>query len=350
MNAPPLEVVRRRANGAAVEIIRFDRGAALLALRPTPADAVLREVDGGWVLTTPDRRVYLRLGREEHALWTLIDGRNTVAEIATAYFVKFGSLRVSKVTTFIQMLRRGGLVRVEPAGFLRRRFAHVHWLRREWAWDGLHPWAERAWGLVRPLAAPWNVPFFAGIVLLGLVSWGVDDRVNPASGPVVAAWLAVGFLVNLVVHELAHAVTVVAFGRHVRGLAVGLRGVSVDTTDMYLGSRRDHALVALAGPASNLALATVAATVACALPGEWIAPLRGLVDAGLFAAAVSAWPFLLENDGAHALADYVRVPNLRRESLDALRSGHLLPVHAAYIGGCVLTAVMAPLLVWLTWG
>lgn len=342
MTPRPLEVVVRTDERGFV-VRRLDPGAALLAGRPRPRPATLNQTDTGAVLVSEDRSVYLRLGPEEAHLWSLIDGHNTVVEIATAYFVRFGSLHVSKVTRFVQTLRNAGLVEVEPAGFLRKRFEHVSWLRRELTWDGMHELAATVHARLAPLATPWNVPILATLLALGAVSAWVDQRPDPSGGFAALVWFTLAMLVNVAVHELAHAVTVVGFGRRVRGAALGWRGVYVDTTDMYLGSRRQHAAVAMAGPAVNLAVAAMAATVACALPVDWVGPFRALMTTGLLVAFLTGWPFGFDNDANNALSDLTGVPNLRRASWDALRAGTPTGPHLAYIGGTILTLLAPPL-------
>jgi hypothetical protein len=315
-------------------------------MRPRPCPATLTEVEGGWVLTSADRRVYLRLGAEERHLWGLIDGRATVAEIATSYFITFGSLPVARVAGFMQALRNAGLVVVEPAGFLRKRFAHVAWLRRELTWSGAHTLASAVWRLLSPLMTLWNLPVALLVVGMGVYAGWIDQRVDPASLAVRAPLFVAAFLVHLVVHELGHAVAVVGFGRRVRGMAIGLRGVYVDTTDMYLGTREQHAIVALAGPAVTLLLAALGAVVACALPLESVALPRAFASVGVAIAILTGWPFLLDNDGAHALGDLTRTPHPRAATWTALRTGVVRPVHVVYLLASVMT-VLAPALAML---
>lgn len=336
-----------RAEGGGFELRSLDPGVTWLQMRPRPREAELTQVDGTWVLTTADRRVYLRLGAEERHLWGLIDGRSTVAEIATSYFVTFGALPVSRVAGFIQTLRTAGLVEVEPAGFLRRRFAHVAWLRREFTWTGAHDLAAAVWRVLGPLLTPWNLPVGAGIVGLGAYASWIDQRVDPTPLLERAPFFALAFVVHVILHELAHAVAVVAFGRRVRGIAVGLRGAYVDTTDMFLGTRAQHAIVALAGPGASLVVAALAATAACALPLEAVALPRAFAAVGLAITLITGWPFLLDNDGAHALGDIVGTPHVRSAAWTALRTGRVRPMHTAYLMGCVLTVLAPPLLVLL---
>jgi hypothetical protein len=343
----PLELVVRREPGA-FELRRLDPGATWLQMRPRPRGALLQECAGGWVLTGPDRKVYLRLGPEERHLWGLIDGRATVAEIATAYFITFGSLPVSRVAGFIHALRGAGLVEVEPAGFLRRRFAHVSWLRRELTWDGAHPVAAAVWRVVGPLATPWNLPVAAAICALGAHAAWIDDRVVAGGLAARLPLLAVALVVHVALHELAHAVAVVGFGRRVRGVAIGLRGVYVDTTDMYLGTREQHAVVALAGPGATLLFAALASVVACALPAGLAAAPREFATVGWGLALFTGWPFLFDNDGAHAFGDLTRTANPRFETWHALRTGRVRHVHLVYLIGSIATVLAFPL--WLLAG
>jgi len=236
---------------------------------------------------------------------------------------------------------------VEPAGFLRKRFAHVAWLRREFTWSGAHDLAAAVWRVLGPLLTVWNLPVAVGLIGMGAYAAWIDQRVDPTSLADRAPLLALAVVGHVVLHELAHAVAVVGFGRRVRGMAIGLRGAYVDTTDMYLGTRAQHAVVALAGPGTSLLLAALAATVACALPVEAVALPRAFAAVGLGITLLTGWPFLLDNDGAHALGDLIGTPHVRTAAWRALRTGKVRPVHTLYLMGCVLTALAPPLVLLL---
>ncbi len=299
MQARPLELVVRQAPGAPPAVQQVDSGHALLASCPRPTVAELREVEGGHVLTTADRRVYLRLDAAEHHLWTLIDGRRTVAEIATAYFLRHGSLQVGRVCAFITTLRRAGLVDVVPASFLRRRGSGLAELR----WTGAHDWAAACWQLLGPMFAVWMAPLWAAVAALGALAWVADDRLVPREPLVLALGLVVSSVVHVIVHELGHAMAVVAAGRQVRHAAVGLAGISVDSTDMYLGTRAQHAVVSLAGPAATVLVTAGFALLAGAAPADVAAPLRVGVYAGAVVLGLTLYPFGPANDARRAWSD-----------------------------------------------
>lgn len=338
MRARPLELVVRGPVGEPPAIQRVDPGTALLDSRPRPAPAELREVDGAHVLTTADRRVYLRLDAAEHHLWTLIDGQRTVAEIATAYFVRHGALSVGRVCTFITTLRRAGLVSVPPTPFLRWRGAGL----AEWRWTGAHAWAEAAWRALGPVLAPWTAPTWAAVAGLGALAWVADDRLAPRDPLGLLLGAALALVAHVVVHELGHAMAVVAAGRRVRHAAVGLAGFYVDSTDMYLGSRRQHAVVSLAGPAATLLLTACFALLACAAPVAWLVPLRAGVYVGACVLALTLYPFAQANDARRAWSDLSGEPDLGLAAFRAVLSGQARRTQRIY----VVLAVLTPL-AWL---
>ncbi|MBM4389528.1 MAG: hypothetical protein FJ090_00270 [Deltaproteobacteria bacterium] len=298
MQVHPLELVVRQPE-ASPEVRRVDPGAALLATRPRPVPAELRGVHGEHVLTTPDRRVHLRLDAQEYHLWTLIDGRRTVAEIATAYFLRHGALPVGRVGAFISSLRCHGLVEVAPSDFLRERGAGL----AEWRWHGAHDVAELAWRAVGPMFHAAMAPIWAAVLGLGAYSWAIDDRLAPTgAGTVVGATLLLA-AIHVFVHELGHAMAVVAAGRQVRFAAVGLAGFYVDSTDLFLGTRREHAIASLAGPFATALLTAGCALLACSASAELAGALRPGVYLGLGVLALTLYPFALDNDGRRAWSD-----------------------------------------------
>ena len=138
------------------------------------------------------------------------------------------------------------------------------------------------------------------------------DRLGSIVAPAV-----IGVAVATLVHEAGHAFTTKHYGRTVPYAGVGWYWFSpvafVDTSDMWLGSRRQRMFVTAAGPCADLVVGAFPAALALALP-------TGPASAALWIFAV---PFylsflinlnpLLEYDGYYFVADYLDRPNLRRE-------------------------------------
>jgi hypothetical protein len=345
--APPLELVRRDADGG-VRVVQLDRGEALLKMRPLPMPATLTETDGGWVLAAEDRSAYLRLSSAEARLWQAIDGRASVEAIVTAFFVREGSLDVGRVLRLLRTLREAGLIEVEPAGFLRRR-AGAALAALEWRWLGAHAAAAALHRVVGGMFAMWCLPIWASLVALGAVAWSTDGRA--ASLPEPAWWIAVVFFVAMqgALHEAAHAVAVVHAGRRVRHLGVGIGGIYVDTTDLFCGTRTQHATAALAGPAANLVACALLAVAAAAAPIEGAAWLRVGAQAGAALALFTGWPFLLDNDGYHALGDLSGEPHLRRTSAAAVLAGKANGPQLLWFVGSALTLAAMAVGAWRLW-
>lgn len=334
MSALPLEVVVR--GGESIAVHKLDPGLALLGMRPTPVDAELTEIEGQFVLTTPDRRVYLRLSPDQARMWEMIDGKSTVAEIVTAWFLTVGSLDVARVLSFMHVLRKAGLVETEPVGFLRSKLGDQMRLP-EWRWTGMQEFSQRIWNMIGGMFTGWTVPIWFTTVALGGWALNTESRIFEFSlGAVVPVILASG-VVHILIHELAHAMAVISAGRKVRHLGIGLTGLYVDTTDLYLGTRAEHAVASLAGPATNIVLSGLLATMARASGGFMAESLWVASGTGFALALLTGWPFLLENDGYRAFCDMSGEPHLRKAGWIAVLAGKANAAQIAYSVGSVLT-------------
>lgn len=315
-------------------IRQLDCGRALLSMRPRPTGGAIHQTDTGLILRSDDGARHVRVGVEEAFLWKQIDGRVSVEELATVWFLRFGSFEFGQILRFIQLARRNGFIETTPTGILRSRFVSP-WFDQEIRWTDVQHGAVAMHSCIRPLLRP-----AAAIGVIAMVVAGTSVRLTNAFHPPPAYVLAfAGFwLLHMIPHEAAHALACVGFGRRVRAVGLSWHGVFVDTTDMYLSSRRNHALVALAGPASNLLLASLATLAAVSLP---VAAWRGVAgvaaDAGYAMAFVSGWPFFLAGDGYNALCDVLRAPRLRADAIASVRCGKLTGRAVAYLSSVLVT-------------
>jgi putative peptide zinc metalloprotease protein len=120
-------------------------------------------------------------------------------------------------------------------------------------------------------------------------------------------------------HEAAHAFTVKAFGRQVNRGGVGWYWFGpmafVDTSDMWLGSRRERILVSLAGPYADMVLAGTVSLAALVVSSNFVAALLWSFALPLYLRVVANLNPLLEFDGYHVLSDLLDRPNLRAQSM-----------------------------------
>lgn len=320
----------------------------LAQYRPVRATGVVEErveEDGQTflVLRSPAGR-YMRLSDAEGELWRAMDGTQSVAALATAGFLRFRQLL--PVADLVQSLRQAGFLADEPVGLyrcLRRRLSEAGlegWGRRlaralrspQLAIGGvdalagaLHRWG--GWLLFTWLAAALLALLVAvgafAFALVGAGTWRAYSLVDAASlGPsLLALWTAL--LVSFVLHELAHAVAVKHYGRRVlRGgvmLYYGMPAAFVDTSDIWLAGRRARIVVSLAGPLCDLAVGSLAAIAAAALPAGWAGAAAYKLAAASYLAALFNLNPLLELDGYYILSDWLGLPSLRRRALDFMR-------------------------------
>jgi putative peptide zinc metalloprotease protein len=169
-----------------------------------------------------------------------------------------------------------------------------------------------------PAAAALGLVALGGILAFG-VTVIAGDRVpfvvgrNLEAG--IAAFIAGRGLV-VVVHELAHGLTVVAMGRHVP--RAGLKFVAafpyafVDTSEAWLEGRRRRMAIAAAGPASDLVLGGAFSLLA--LAGGATGDVAFQLALGAYIGALMNLNPFLDRDGAQLLADHLRRPGLRRRA------------------------------------
>jgi hypothetical protein len=248
----------------------------------------------------------VRLDARETDLWCRMDGTATMQELATAWFFAYGSFDVQQLFGLLQRLRKAGLVDLHRSTFLRSTLPEV--VETEWRRTDVDAFFQAAWARLAPFASrPALAVLGVGALAAYVAGWtavGSAETTWWAWGASVAlAWapLAVG-------HEVAHGLACAAHGRRVNAVGVSWRGAWVDTTDLFLSSRADHARVALAGPFASFVMGGVAAGVAGVLGGVGggfaRAALGVVADAALLQLVVAGWPFLgISNDGQHALGD-----------------------------------------------
>ena len=295
------------------------------------------------VLRSPAGR-YLRLSAAEGELWRAMDGTQSVAALATAGFLRFRQLL--PVAGLVQSLRQAGFLADAPVGVYRG-------LRGRLAAEGVEGWGRRMaralrshqlavggvdalagalhrWGgrllFTRTALALLALLVIAGagaFALVGAGTWRAYSLVDADSlGPsLLALWAAL--LVSFALHELAHAVAVKHYGRRVlRGgmmLYYGMPVAFVDTSDIWLAGRRARIVVSLAGPVCDLAVGSLAAIAAAALPAGWAGEAAYRLAAASYLAALFNLNPLLELDGYYILSDWLGLPNLRRRALDFMR-------------------------------
>ena len=188
------------------------------------------------------------------------------------------------------------------------------------------------WGWLAGLHLAGSDPLSGALLLVGLYAFvqalGTGDYgLVMIGGSLVLGviGLIVANLVSVLVHEMAHALTVKHYGREVRrgGFMIyfGMPAFFVDTTDIWLEGKRARLAVTWAGPYSGLILAGLASIVLVVWPGFALNPLLfQFAILSYFTVFLNLNP-LLELDGYYLLMDCLEIPMLRRRSLAFIRGG-----------------------------
>jgi putative peptide zinc metalloprotease protein len=325
----------------------------LALYRPEAApDVVVSELVGRdgpyYMLKSSSAKTYYRLGARDFFLWEQMDGSRSVKDLVVAYFMQHGTFAYGRVARLVSGLKAGSFLTDKPVsvyqqaqeqlqrrragyrlmrvagGFMQQQFA-IGGLDRVLA--GLYRWGGRLL-FIWPLQILYIILTLAGIYLfVGALRGGRYSLVVTASGSYTLGLVILAALLSLsvLVHELAHALTVKHYGREVREAGAmiyfGFPGFFVDTTDIWLEGKRARLAVSWAGPYSGLVLAGAAVTVMTLWP---TLPLNGVLYRFAFMSYMLVFfnlnP-LLNLDGYYLLMDSLEIPMLRSKSLAFLRAG-----------------------------
>ncbi|HRI65298.1 MAG TPA: hypothetical protein PK156_13710 [Polyangium sp.] len=281
---------------------------------------------------------YLFLNEEEYFLWQKMDGFHTLRDVATAYFLKFGSFDFRKIQKFLERARQDKLIIIPETDLVRRSLADntlpTTWYGKlidrvrtiDWRLSDVDSRIGALYQRTRflftwPAYVAYGVLFAVGCTVLALnyvqngiaVKWQLRLMLLPLLLAMLGA--------TLVVHEIAHALACKHFGREVKafGFTFLNRLVPIlyaDVTDIWMSTRRARISVSFAGPASGLVIASIVAIVARFIPSPTATSFLSLYAlCTLMMSLGSLYPCLfIESDGYHLLSDALRMPALREHA------------------------------------
>jgi CRP-like cAMP-binding protein len=330
------------------------------------------------VLKNPARGTYYRLSPRGRFVWDRLDGTANLRRLTLEYLTAFGQFAPQFVADLLSGLARGGFIEVgaPAAGTTHRGSGLALWWRAaasarrllQWQWslhgaDGAVDSAYRrgVWVLfTRAGVIAMAVVSVFGVVAFVIVGRHASQLLSHAHGELLA-FVYPGLFLSVAIHEAGHAFATKAFGRTVLRAGVGWYWFGpiafVDTSDMWLGTRRQRIVVSLAGPAADLVTAGAVSIIALLVPNDTVAAGLWSLTLPLYFGVLLNLNPLLEFDGYHVLTDVLDRPNLRVEALAWVRrsfpavlrsprtaKGHLLEL-AYGVGSLLYIALMAALTV-----
>jgi CRP-like cAMP-binding protein/Zn-dependent protease len=317
------------------------------AFRPQLApDIEVKEFHLRWgndyaMVANPRELLHYRLEPGEVELLPLMDGSRTVKEIVVERLRESGDLELSGVADLVRALHEGNFLTTpfrDASVAVRRAIDPVSPARakaREFAttlqvdWEGAHRLV--AWFYHHGLKwffIPWVtiLAFLAAVVggaaFLSLFWSGRFGLSGDSAAAESLILLAMAYVLTFV-HELAHAVVLVRYGRRVKSagfmIYFGSPAFFVESADGLMLERRQRIVQSFAGPYSELIIAGLAAAIAWAFPEMAISPvLYKFALLNYFVIFLNLVP-LLELDGYWILSDAIQLPDLRPRSLQFIR-------------------------------
>ena len=314
-------------------------------------DAELAEIGGRggtkqFMLRNPGNDKYISLGEEELFLWNLIDGRNTTRDLALEYVCKYMVPGQEVLLNLLDLLTSNGFLKEKPVQAMHPVVVHSR-KRRALAFsrglanflmhgtlatkhiDKYFDWLYRH--TPHSLYTRPGLIFIIFFIVADIVFFThffliqhVDLLISP-SGAHIVDMISVILITygSLVIHEVAHGLTVKAYGRKVlRGgvmLYFGLPLAFVDTTDIWMKPRRRRIAVSLAGPFANALIGGLLFLIATFLSDGTVREILlhgGIINSIIF--FVNLLP-IAETDGHYIIQDYLEIPRLRSKALHFIR-------------------------------
>jgi CRP-like cAMP-binding protein/Zn-dependent protease len=293
------------------------------------------------MVANPRALIHYRLSADEAALLPLMDGTRTVADLVVAGLEDVGDLDLAGVVDLVASLEAGGFLDGElvdvDAALRRAVFPPTLQTRVNRFLATLSVQWSGAEGLVKALYT-YGIRFVysrVGLVVAAAVcvagTLAFVDVVRTGSGYHLAnrhlgVAFAVLFALDMVIvfiHELGHATALVHYGRRVKAagfrIYFGTPAFFIESSDALMLSRGRRIVQAAAGPGLELVGTSIAALLVWLLPpGPAGLTLYQFVLISYFVLFLNLIP-LLELDGYWILSDWLRMPNLRPDSLAFVR-------------------------------
>jgi putative peptide zinc metalloprotease protein len=290
------------------------------------------EGDLRFVLKAPDGR-FVRLSKDDAELLELLDGQHSLASLITTATGRFGADGAGKIASLLADLGERGLlegVDNEAAAAPPRKGLGRVFRTRTWSVTWLGPVLDRLYR-----AGGWILFTLPVLIAIALVSTaGIFAFVYLIAGRevtpfVVGSKVGIGALVFLVgrflvvvVHELAHGLTVASFGRKVPRAGMKLMLVFpyafVDTSEAYFEPSRRRIAISSAGPISDLTIGGGAALAAAFTSPGTLRDVWFQLALAAYTGAIFNLNPLLDRDGYHIIVDLMREPGLRQRAKDWL--------------------------------
>ncbi len=288
------------------------------------------------ILKNPDNGAYFKLSNEGYYIWQHLDGKHTMQDITIGMADEFQLFAPNVVAGLISKLTKAGFVsNVDIAmetGKSRQSFwikllsSTIRLLDFRIALGDADAWVTVTYQkFVRYFFTPlgkWLMFIFAitGFIALAVSTHTILAFFNAHKISLLLVLIIYPLsLLDLMLHELAHAYAVKAAGREVHYIGVGWMYSGpvafTDTSDMWLSPRRERMVVNLAGVYADAMFAALCGFLIFIIPNTYVQSLLWIMAIFTYVGALRQLNPLQEYDGYYVLMDWVEKNRLRQHAV-----------------------------------
>ncbi len=248
-------------------------------------------VDGQEIvlLKNPAQDCYFKLSAQAYFVWQQFTGKYTLREITLLLADKFNIFAPDMVVALVSKLASAGMLEnkqlnlspARPESLSRWARIKSRILNVKIAMSDADQWISRSYrcgiNLFFSRTAQW---VFALLAIVGACLFVTKTnhslllfKTLPYSYLLLGLLLPFYFLAKII-HELSYAYATKAYGYQIHYVGIGWRWfrplIFIDTSDMWLSTRRSRVFVSLVGIWVDIILAGITATLACVLVNPYL--------------------------------------------------------------------------------
>lgn len=288
------------------------------------------------ILKNPDNGAYFKLSNEGFYIWQHLDGKHTMQDITMGMAEAFQLFAPNVVAALISKLTKTGFVSNVDITLEPTHSAQPLWVKVSMYVQQLLDKRISLGDADKWITATYNkfVKYFftrtgkilaALFMLIGFISLAfstphVLEFFNEhKAGMLLIIIIYPLSMLDIALHELAHAYAVKAAGREVHYIGVGWSFSGpvafTDTSDMWLSPRRARIAVNLAGVYVDALFAALCGLLIFLIPAPFVQALLWVMAIFTYVSAFRQLSPLQEYDGYYVLMDWVEKNRLRQHAV-----------------------------------
>lgn len=288
-----------------------------------------------YILKNKNNGKYFMLSEQTLFLWDLLDANHTIQDLAFEFFLKHKQLAEDEIAAFVLSLMNNGFVKMPTLNhFLSPQKPSTGriWfdtLCRALTWQhSIKNVDERVTKIYQSFGHIFykktSLYIMTFIAILGFIAFVLFlDQAETIIAATPHAWILLILIIpaNILIipaHELAHALTTKHYGFAVNRLGIGWYWIGpiafADTSEMWLGTKKQRIAVNIAGIYINIVISGLLTFLAYLIPDPTMAAFLWLLAFSSYLLAFYNLDTIIELDGYYVLMDALDRPTLRKDA------------------------------------